>query len=90
VLPIVPGQLVRPRKLPSATLPTANIGLLSSVRSLVRLEVTRLGVGLDASLDGTLVDHRLSLCSVPLSLWLLCFARRSSFPFRWCRGCWKS
>ena len=57
VFPHVPSQLVRPRELPSAALPLANIGLLPRVRSQVRLHVARLVVRLAAGGVWALVEH---------------------------------
>ena len=44
VLAVMPCQLVRPRKLPPASLPGALIGLLSRMGPLVGFEVRALGV----------------------------------------------
>ena len=71
VLPRVPGELVRTGKPPSASLPRAQVGLLPRVRPLMGLQVARLGIGLDAALDGAGVDDLLPLGPVPLSLWLV-------------------
>ena len=40
----VPGQLVRPRELPPAALPVADVGLLARVRAQVGLQVRRLRI----------------------------------------------
>ena len=44
VFPVMPRQLVRPRKLPAAAVPRALVGLLTRVRPLVGLQVRALGV----------------------------------------------
>ena len=49
----MPGQLIRPGKLPQATLPRALVGLLPSVGPLVGLEVGALGVDLATTLKVT-------------------------------------
>ena len=49
VLANVPSQLVRPRKLPAAVLPRADVGLFAGVSSKVSLQVARLGVALPAA-----------------------------------------
>ena len=46
VFPVVPGELVRPGKLPVTAVPGAGVRLLARVRSLVRLQVGALGVHL--------------------------------------------
>ena len=46
VFPVVPGQLVRPGKLPAAAFPRTLVGFLPSVGSLVSFEVGALGVDL--------------------------------------------
>lgn len=44
VFPIMPGQLVRPGKLPSASLPGTLIWFLTCVRSFVRFQMRAFGV----------------------------------------------
>ena len=61
VLPHVPSQLVRSSKLPAATLPGTLVGLFSSVRSLVSLEVRALGVDLVAARVGAAMHSLVSL-----------------------------
>ena len=56
VLPVVPGQLVRPGELPLAAFPGALVGLLARVRALVGLQVRALGVDLVAIGEVALVN----------------------------------
>ena len=76
VLPHVPGQLIRPRKPPAAALPRAQVGLLSCVGSLVGLEVARLGVRLDAAVNGTGVNDLLPFGPCLLPFWLHAIRQR--------------
>ena len=73
VLASMSCQLIRAGKLPPASFPVADIRLLSSVCSLVGLQVTGLGVSLGTTLEGTVVDDWLPLGVVPLSLGLYYF-----------------
>lgn len=45
MFPIMARKLVRSGKLPAATLPRALVGFLAGVRTQVRLQMARLGVG---------------------------------------------
>ena len=56
VLAVMPCQLIRPRKLPPASLPGALIGLLSRVGPLVGLKVGAFGVHLVTAFEVTLVN----------------------------------
>ena len=56
VFPVVPGQLVRPGKLPAAAFPRTLVGFLPSVGSLVSFEVGALGVDLITVQEVALVN----------------------------------
>jgi len=79
VFAIVTGQFVRAGKLPSTSLPVTVVGLLSRVRSHMRLEVRALGVGFAAALVRTLVDG--------LALATPCTATSLLRLRRGCEGC---
>ena len=65
VLPHVPPQLVRPRELPAAALPGANIGLLPGVSSHVSFHVAGLLVDLATGGVGAVVEHLAKAPSLP-------------------------
>ena len=64
VFPHVSGELIRPRKLPSAAFPGADVRLFARVSPLVGLQVGRLCVGLEAALNWAVVNDQLPLADV--------------------------
>ena len=49
VLPVVPGELIRPREFPSTSVPGTLIGLLTCVGTLMGLQMGTLGIDLVTS-----------------------------------------